>query len=271
MELRPPWRRAKVAVVELYGSIGGAVRTQQYVPALKALREDDHVRAVVLDIDSPGGSATASDYIYTEVQKLAAVKPVVAFVRGIGASGAYFIAMGAGHIIATRSSLVGSIGVITIRPVAEELLARIGVQVAVAKTGPLKGAGLPFTPVTEEEAQHQQEMVDRFFDHFVRVVAEGRNVSEERVREWATGEVFWAMDAQEKGLIDAIGDLESATTHAARLAGITDEHVSRVRPRRQPLVQRLTGQASHAFARAVALEVERALTARVEYRYRRDR
>jgi protease IV len=262
-----PWLAPKVAVVELYGTIGGAVRTQQYVPALKALREDRHVRAVVLDIDSPGGSATATDYLYTEVRKLAAKKPVVAFIRGIGASGAYFLAVGAQRIVATHGSVVGSIGVISIRPVAEELLGKIGVQVAVARSGPLKGMGSPFIAMTEEERAKDQAMIDRFFQRFLGVVAEGRKQPVEKVREWATGEVFWGDEALERGMIDELGDLERATQLAARLARIPADRTSTVRPRRLPIFQRLTGQFSESLARAVSAEVERALTARIEYRW----
>lgn len=266
MNLVLPFLAPRVAVVEIYGTIGNAVRTQQYVPAFKALREDRRVRAVVLDIDSPGGSAIATDYLYTELRKLAARKPVVAFIRGIGASGAYFLAVGATRIVATRSSIVGSIGVISIRPVAEELLGKIGVRVSITRSGPLKGMGSPFVEMTEAERAKEQEMVERFFRHFLQVVAEGRKVPEETVRSWATGEVFWGQEALEKGLVDELGDLDRATALAARLARIP-ERVVRVRPRRLPIVQRLTGQFAHSLARAVAAEVERALTARIEYRW----
>jgi protease-4 len=261
------WPPPRVAVVELYGTIGGGIRTQQYVPLFKSLRTSRRVRAVVLDIDSPGGSATATDYLYTELKKLAAAKPVVAFIRGIGASGAYFLAMAATRVIATRASIVGSIGVITLRPVAEELLNKIGVQVAVTRSGPLKGMGTPFTPVTDEERQKNQAMVDRFFALFVRVVAEGRRVPEATVRGWATGEVFWGQEALERGLVDEIADLDRATALAAELAGVP-EKVARVRPRRNPILARLAGQFSRSLVRAVATEIERALTARIEYRWR---
>jgi protease-4 len=264
-----PLRSPRVAVLEMYGTIGGAIRTQDYVPALKSLREDRRVRAVVLDIDSPGGAAPVADYLYTELRKLAERKPVVAFIRGIGASGGYFLAVGARRIVATRASLVGSIGVITIRPVAEELLGKIGVRVAVAKTGPLKGMGLPFTDLTEEERQKDQAMVDWFFEHFIRVVADGRRVPEGVVREWATGEVFWGEEARERGLVDEIGDLDRATALAAELARVP-ERTRRVRPRRTPLIQRLIGQATRSFAQAIAGEVERALVTRIEYRWRGD-
>src|SRR5205814_1352287 len=149
-----------------------------------------------------------------------------------------------------RASVVGSIGVITIRPVAEEMLSRIGVRVDVTKTGPLKGMGLPFVEVTDEERVKDARMVQQFFDHFVRVVAEGRRVPEATVREWATGEVFWGEEALEKGLVDELGDLERAITLAAAMARIP-ERVQRVRPRRAPLVQRLVGQGAEAAVRAV--------------------
>lgn len=257
----------KIAVIELFGTIGGAVRTRHYVPALKALREDRRVRAVVLDIDSPGGSATETDYIFTEIRKLAAKKPVVAFIRGIGASGSYFLAVGAQRIIATQGSIIGSIGVITVRPVAEELLAKIGVSVNVTRTGPLKGSGLPFVAPTEQEQRKDQQLIDQFFQHFIQVVAQGRKVQEETVRGWATGEVFWGPEALERGMIDEIGDLDRATALAAQLARVP-ERIARVRPRRAPLLQRLTGQMTDALAHSVVREVERALTSRVEYRWR---
>lgn len=261
-----PMNAPKVAVLEMHGSIGGAVKTQQFVPAIKALREDKRIRAVVLDIDSPGGSATVSDYLYLELQKLSAKKPVVAFIRGLGASGGYYVAMASRRVIATRASVVGSIGVITIRPVAEELLSRVGVRVAVTKTGPLKGMGLPFVDITEEERAKDERMVQQFFDHFVRVVAEGRRVPEATVREWATGEVFWGQEALDKGLVDELGDLERATSLAAEMARIP-EKVQRVRPRRAPLVQRLVGQGAGAAAAAVFAQIERASITRYEYRW----
>lgn len=260
-----PWLMPKVAVLELHGTIGGAIRTQQFVPAIRGLREDKRVRAVVLDIDSPGGSASVSDYLYGEIRKLAAKKPVVAFIRGTGASGGYYLAAAAPHIIAQRAAIVGSIGVITIRPVAVELLDKVGVRVNVAKTGTLKGAGLPFTEPTEAERAKDQRLVDQFFDLFIRVVAEGRRVPAATVREWATGEVFWGEEAQQLGLVDELGDLERATALAAEQAKIP-EKVTRVRPRRNPLLVRLTGQATRAAVHALATELRRAEPERVQFR-----
>jgi protease-4 len=252
--------KKRVAVVEMHGTIGTAIRSQVFVPMLKRLREDNRTRAVVLDIDSPGGSASVSDYLYLELVKLAQKKPLVAFVRGTCASGSFFLACAASRIISQRSAIIGSIGVMLIRPEMQELLAKIGVHVAVTTTGPYKGMGLPFRGMTEAEERKNQEMADRFFEHFVAVVAEGRRVSDEKARGWATGEVWWATEAFELGLVDELGDLERATAYAAERAGI-DEHIETVRPAR-PLAQRLMSQVAFAWTRAAGSEIERLLSSR---------
>jgi protease-4 len=252
--------KKRVAVIDFHGAIGTSIRSQIYVPMLKRLREDDRTKAVVLDIDSPGGSATVSDYLYLELQKLARKKPVISFVRGTCASGSYFLACASSRIIAQRSAIVGSIGVMLIRPEMQELLSKIGVHVAVTTTGPYKGMGLPFRGMTPEEERKNQEMANRFFDHFVSVVAEGRHVAPDVARGWATGEVWWASEALDMGLVDELGDLERATAYAAERAGIA-EHVETVRPSR-PLAQRLMSQVAYAWTRAAGAEIERLLSVR---------
>ena len=260
MEL-PHIGKKRVAVVELHGTIGTSIRSQQFVPIFKRLREDQRTRAVVLDIDSPGGSASVSDYLYLEVRKLAEKKPVIAFVRGTCASGSYYIACAATRIISLRSAVVGSIGVLMIRPDMQDLLSKVGVNVSVTTTGPYKGMGLPFREMTPEEQRKNQEMADRFFDQFVNVVAEGRHVPVDTARGWATGEVWWASDAQGMGIVDELGDLERATAYAAEQAGIT-EHTETVRPARPPL-QRLITRMAYTMTQAAGAEVERLLSARM--------
>jgi protease IV len=255
--------KKRVAVVEVHGAIGPNIRSQQFVPMLKRLREDDRTRAVVLDIDSPGGSASVSDYLYLELQKLAREKPLVAFVRGVCASGSYFLACACSRIISQRSAVIGSIGVMLIRPEMQELLDKIGVHVAVTTTGPYKGMGLPFRGMTPEEERKNQDMADRFFEHFVGVVSEGRRVSLDTARGWATGEVWWATQALDLGLVDELGDLERATAYAAELAGIS-EHVEDVRPGR-PIAQRLMSQFAFAWTRAAGMEIERLLSSRARW------
>src|SRR5437588_5556368 len=111
-----------IAVVEVTGVIGGTARPGELGRLFRRLREDRKTKAVILEIDSPGGSAVASDYLYLALRRLAAKKPVVAFVRGTGASGAYYLACAAHRIIATPSAIIGSIGVLSVRPVLVDLL-----------------------------------------------------------------------------------------------------------------------------------------------------
>ncbi|HLZ73330.1 MAG TPA: signal peptide peptidase SppA [Dehalococcoidia bacterium] len=257
--------RPRVAVVEMNGTIGGGVRSRSYAPLFKALREDRGVRALVLDIDSPGGSASESDYLYGQIRRAAARKPVIAFIRGTGASGAYFIACAGQRIIAQRSSIIGSIGVITIRPQVQELLEKIGVKVSVTATGPLKGMGLPFREESEQEKAKNEALVGAFFEHFIDVVAAGRKVSKETVRGWATGEVFWAPQALERGMVDELGDLEHAVAVAAKLVDISPKQAVTVRPK-LPFPQRLLQRAAAASLNAARAEAERLFAARVEYR-----
>ena len=126
---------------------------------LNALRRNRRVRAVVLDIDSPGGSAAASEHLYMAARKLAERKPVVAFVRGVGASGAYMLACGATRIVALPGAVVGSIGVISLRPIAVELLRRIGLSIAVSKTGPFKDSGAFYREPTAEAQRKELQSV----------------------------------------------------------------------------------------------------------------
>ncbi len=253
MEL-PDWiLRPRVAVLEIHGAMGGPVRSQGFVPLIRRLRESKLVGAVVLDIDSPGGSVTVADYIHLELQKLAARKPLVAFVRGVGASGGYWVACAARRIFAVPSAAVGSIGVLAIRPEAVELLEKVGVRVQVHTTGALKGMNLPFRPVTPEEERKNEELVRSILERFVDVVASGRALPSERVRELATGEVFLAAQARELGLVDELGSLEDAVASAARLAGIRERSFT-VRPR-HGVVARLAERFGAAATRAAVREL----------------
>ena len=117
----------RIAVTELFGAIGNPAKTTQYIRMLRAIEENKRIRALVIDIDSPGGSAGPSEYLFSSVRKVAKKKPVVAFVRGMGASGAYMVACGASKIVAVPMALVGSIGVISMRPMLYEALDRLGV------------------------------------------------------------------------------------------------------------------------------------------------
>src|SRR5437762_7786936 len=210
----------RVAIIRVNGPIGGSGRTLELIELAKRLRESARVPAVVLDIDSPGGSATASDELFLAFERLAAAKPVVACIRGTGASGAYLAAVAARRILSNPNAIVGSIGVISAGPRLPRLLDRLGVTVAETGAGRLKGMGAPWREETDEERAKEQEIVDAIYGAFLGRVAKGRAMSEERVRELATGEVWLGERAVELGLVAEIGDMERAVEAAAEFAGV---------------------------------------------------
>lgn len=253
--------RGHVAIVRLYGPIAGGRRTADWIELIRRLRESRRVPAVVLDIDSPGGSATAADDMFLALERLAAKKPLVAAIRGTGASGSYLAAMAARTLIAAPHAIVGSIGVISAGPRLPRLLDRLGVSVSENRAGRLKGMGAPWRDETDEERAKEQAIVDAFYSAFVARVARGRHLSEERVRELATGEVWLGEQARELGLVDEIGDLERAVELAAAAAGIPARSAA-VRIRR-PWLDRLAGRFATSLATAVADEVETRLESRL--------
>jgi protease-4 len=251
-------RPGRVAIIRLYGTIGGGARSADWIEIAKELGRRKSVPAVVLDIDSPGGSAAASDYLYLALKRLAEKKPLVAHIRGTGASGSYLAAMAARRIVVAPSSIVGSIGVISAGPRLPKLLDRLGIRVEEHRAGRLKGMGAPWRDETDEEGGREQELVDAFYERFVDRVVAGRGLERARVLELATGEVWLGSQAVELGLADAIGDLDDAVEAAAAIAGVPPE-ASPVRLRR-PLLTRLADRFATRLAASIADEVEARLT-----------
>jgi protease-4 len=244
----------KVAVLRLYGPITGGQRSAEWLESVRKLRTSKRVPAVVLDIDSPGGSAAAADYLFLALQRLNAEKPLVAHVRGTGASGAYLAAMAARQLVVAPNSLIGSIGVISAGPRLPALLERLGISVEEHTAGRLKGSGAPWRESNDEERGKEQAIVDAYYDAFVARVAAGRRLADGRVRELATGEVWLGWRAVELGLADEIGDLERAVEVAAQIAGVEPE-VATVEIRR-PLLGRLLERAVTRAARRLADAIE---------------
>ena len=248
--LRPP-----VVVVDMQGQIGPAIRPLDFARLLAKLREDRSVRAVVLNIDSPGGVATGADLITRAVMRLRDEKPVACFIGGIGASGGYMIAAATQRVIALPAAIVGAIGVISYRPMVYEALQRIGVGMHVAKSGRLKDMLSPFREATDEEREKEQYLLDSLYDLFVASVARGRGLPEARVRELATGEVFPASDAVENGLVDEIGDLDDTVDWVVEQSG-APRRLRIVRPRRTLREMLLGRGAASTLAGALMAELE---------------
>jgi protease IV len=256
-----------VAVVEMEGPIGQRIKAAEYVKLLRSIQENDHVRAVVLDIDSPGGSATGSNYLHLAVKSLAEKKPVVAFIRGLGASGAYLVACPAARIVAIPSAIIGSIGVISMRPLVYDAMERLGLKMNVTKSDRLKDMGSLFREPTDEERRKEQELVDDLYDQFLDAVSEGRGIDRQRTREIATGEVYTARRCKDLGLVDELGDLERAIDLAAEL-GQAPRRPVWVKPRRG-LRELLSGVVATSFVDAIANRVEeRLLASRFDIQHR---
>jgi len=260
------WAPPQIAVVEMEGTIGPRLRAPDYVKLLREVGESPRVRAVVLDVDSPGGSATASNYLYLSVRALAQRKPVVAFIRGVGASGAYLLACPATRIVAIPSAIVGSIGVIAMHPLLYEAMDRLGLRMTVTKSDRLKDMGSMFREPTEEERKKEQALVDDLHDQFMEAVAQGRGLDKAQVREIATGEVYTARRAKELGLVDELGDLERAIDLAAELGNAPRKPVW-LRPKRglREMVSSLVGT---SVVDAVATRLEERLLNRYDIEYR---
>ena len=226
-----------VAVIQLEGTITSG--PEEYLTAqgitpgrvadLLEQATDPAVKAIVVRVNSPGGSVVASDEIYHAL--LAFEKPVVVWMGEVAASGGYYIACGGDHVFAHPDTLTGSIGVISQFINVEELLDDVGVQMVVITSGPRKDIGSPFREMTEEEQALWREITDEIYEGFVEVVAESRELPLEQVRELADGRIYTGQQALELGLVDDVGTLQDAIATAAELGGIAGEpRVIELRP-----------------------------------------
>ena len=231
--------RRRIAVVQVRGAIGGAARTDELIRTIGQARRNARVRAVLLEIDSPGGTAIASEQLYVAVRRLAARKPVVAWIKGVGASGAYFLACAATRVLAFPSALVGSIGVISVRPILVDALRRAGARVSVTKTGQFKDLGAPWREPTEEDEARERELVDAIFQRFTGAVRSARGYDDASLARVTTGEVWLGTRAVELGLIDGLADDEDSALEAAQDLAALPHHLTLRLGGRRTLLQRL--------------------------------
>lgn len=219
-EGRPSFGSGSIGVVEIKGEI---TESDEAVKQLHEFLRDDAIKAVVVRVDSPGGAVAPSQEIYTEVRRLAEKKHLVVSMGGVAASGGYYLSAPADRIYANPGTLTGSIGVISQIPNVAEITDKLGFQMNVVKSGAAKDVGNPFRPFTPEDRAIFQSMIDNVYQQFVRAVAEGRNLPEEKVREIADGRVFTGEEAKGYGLVDELGNFRDAVSAAAEMAGIEGE------------------------------------------------
>lgn len=220
----------KVLVIPLRGVISDApkrqfLRTrpsmvQEIVSQLRKAEADPEIKAVLLKIDSPGGSVIASDLIYNEIVafKQRTEAKVVVAMMGVVASGAYYISLPADFILAHPTTVTGSVGVLFLRPDLTALMDKVGVDVNVSKTGKNKDMGSPFRRATEEEKKIIQDLIDQLAAQFLNRIAEHRKIDPKNLKEISSARIYLAPDALNLGLIDRIGYLNEAVGEAKKLA-----------------------------------------------------
>lgn len=194
---------------------------EKMIKDLQDLREDDDVKAVVIRVNSPGGSAFASEQIWREVCLLKEKKPVVVSMGGMAASGGYYISCAANRIFAEPTTLTGSIGIFGMIPDMSELMTeKIGLKFDVVKTNEMSDIGTMARPFNEAESAQMQKMINRGYDLFTKRVADGRGMAQDSVKLIAEGRVWTGEQGLNIGLVDELGNLDDAVAHAAELAKV---------------------------------------------------
>ena len=213
----------KISVINVDGVIANDSNNDTIVDQLEDARKDPSVVGVIMHINSPGGSVYASEKIYKEINKLKETnKPVYAVMQELAASGGYYISAPCEKIFASNETFTGSIGVIMQSYSLEGLFEKYGIKEQNITTGKMKVAGSPGKALDKEEKEYLQNLVDSAFSRFVKVVADGRDMSEADVRKLADGRIYDGSQAVENGLVDSIGDLEAAYKDMAKEYNLSD-------------------------------------------------
>lgn len=210
------FKKYKIGILKIHGTIGSTVKYDRLSPLIKKIEKNKSIKSLILDINSPGGGVTDSDLIYSSLKNLNKTKPIIAYVQGLGASGGYLIACSSNRIIASEASILGSIGVISVRPELTDFLKKIGVGVNVNKTGEFKDSGSTWRKQTKKDAKYLQEFIDDYYNRFLEIVSQNRNTDISKIKKLADGKIYWAPKAKELGLIDEIGDINTAIDYASK-------------------------------------------------------
>lgn len=235
----------KIGIVKIEGVIIDSIDINRQI---KEFSRRDDIKAVIIRINSPGGSVAPSQEIYNEVKRLANEKMVVASMSSVAASGGYYIALGADRIVANPGTITGSIGVIVQFMNFEGLLSKIGITGSVIKSGKFKDTGSPLRQMTDDEKQVLKLLVDDVQRQFVSAVVESRDLKPEVVEKLADGRIFSGSQAMKYGLVDKMGGLQEAIDLAAELANMDgDPSVVYSKKKVDGLLKYFTGEEPGAF------------------------
>lgn len=218
-----PYAEQKIAIISISGTIMPPF-TERILKSIKKARDDDQVRAVLLEIDSPGGLVADSHQIYHRLVELREKKPIVVSMKRLAASGGYYVAMGAGTegvIFAEPTTWTGSLGVIIPRFNLSGLAEKVGIASDPLKTGEYKDALNPFRDLTKGEREIWDHILDESYQRFVNIIADNRkNLDYAQVKKLATGQIYTASDAKANGLIDEIGYREDAIARLQEMGNL---------------------------------------------------
>jgi protease IV len=211
--------KPQIGILQIKGIILDA---EEYLMAINAMAKDRSIKAIVVRIDSPGGSVGASQEIFEELKKIRVKKPVIVSMGSVAASGGLYVSLGGTKIFASPGTVTGSIGVVLEIPNIEKLLKKIGVETETIKSGAYKDTGSIYRPLTPEEKEYLKEKVKLIHDQFIKAISEERKISIEKVKEFADGRIFTGEEAQSLGLVDELGNFWDAVNEAKRMAKITE-------------------------------------------------
>jgi protease-4 len=231
---------AHIAKVKIAGTI---TENDDLVEQLEKIRKSPAVKGLILEVNSPGGTTAGGEQLYEEVRRVAADKPVVAEITGLGASAAYMVAAGADHIVARKTSIVGSIGVLVEFPDVTGLMDKVGVKLEAIKSSPLKAEPSPFTPTTDDERAMVQRLISDSYDWFVGLVADRRDLPRDQVLKLADGSIFTGRQALANRLVDAVGGEREAVAWLEKKG---------VEPSLKVIEWKSAGSRSFFFSRALA-------------------
>jgi protease IV len=238
----------RVAVIVATGTIitgegeGNVIGGETFAKEIRKARLDDNIKAIVLRINSGGGSALASDVMWREIQLAKKVKPVIASMSDVAASGGYYMAMGCDTIVAHPNTITGSIGIFGVVPNAQELLEKIGVTTDYVQTGEFSDIFSLSRPMSSYEKQIIQKQVEQGYEDFTSKAAQGRNMSLAQLKSIASGRVWSGVEAKEKKLIDVYGGLDTAIKIALDKANLEDDYQIRYYPKQKTFFEQIMAE-----------------------------
>jgi protease IV len=255
----------RIAIIPVEGVIGDDA---EILEMIREFRDDESVKGFVVAINSPGGEVGPSQSIYREIKRLRDEddRPVIAAINSIGASGGYYIALGADSIYANPGAITGSIGVIMEMPNVEGLMQKVGIQMQTVKSADHKDIGSPFREMSESDRQVLGAMVQDVYSQFVEVVSSERGKTAEDLRLLADGRVMSGRQALQSGLIDRLGNFNDAVAAAGRMADLGDEP-KLLFPRKDEItiMDAILGRAEASIRNRLSVPLEKASSPRVKF------